>query len=186
MQSKVRGTSWLLMIENLEREIEEKRRQMRVLEKQIIESNEVSISNTSLADMQQTMMRLMTQCDEKGFELEIKTADNRILQEQLQNKYSENKELQERITLLEQQLAAAQKEKALQSSRHHGSEEYIDELRKKIKIQEVKNEKLKREHVQILEQNSGLSVHNQKLSEEASYAKELASDAAVELKNFSR
>ncbi|KAF5758671.1 putative plus-end-directed kinesin ATPase transcription factor C2H2 family [Helianthus annuus] len=171
-------------IENLEREIEEKRRQMRVLEKQIIESNEASISNTSLADMQQTMMRLMTQCDEKGFELEIKTADNRILQEQLQNKCSENKELQERITLLEQQLAAAQNEKALQSSRHRGSEEYIDELRKKIKIQEVKNEKLKREHVQILEQNSGLSVQNQKLSEEASYAKELASDAAVELKNL--
>ncbi|KAJ0639850.1 hypothetical protein HanOQP8_Chr16g0604491 [Helianthus annuus] len=49
---------------------------------------------------------------------------------------------------------------------------------------EVKNEKLKREHVQILEQNSGLSVQNQKLSEEASYAKELASDAAVELKNL--
>ncbi|KAJ0819942.1 putative plus-end-directed kinesin ATPase [Helianthus annuus] len=171
-------------IENLEREIEEKRRQMRVLEKQIIESNEASISNTSLADMQQTMMRLMTQCDEKGFELEIKTADNRILQEQLQNKCSENKELQERITLLEQQLAAAQNEKALQSSRHRGYEEYIDELRKKIKIQEVKNEKLKREHVQILEQNSGLSVQNQKLSEEASYAKELASDAAVELKNL--
>nr|GFD03208.1 kinesin-like protein KIN-7D, mitochondrial [Tanacetum cinerariifolium] len=57
-------------IESLEREIEEKRRQMRVLEKQIIESNEASISNTSLADMQQTMMKLMTQCDEKGFELE--------------------------------------------------------------------------------------------------------------------
>ncbi|KAI3809808.1 hypothetical protein L1987_19408 [Smallanthus sonchifolius] len=171
-------------IENLEREIEEKRRQMRVLEKQIIESNEASISNTSLADMQQTMMRLMTQCDEKDFELEIKTADNRILQEQLQNKCTENKELQERITLLEQQLAAAQSEKALSSSRHHGSEEYIDELRKKVQIQEVKNEKLKLEHVQILEENSGLSVQNQKLSEEASYAKELASAAAVELKNL--
>ncbi|MFS7933292.1 putative plus-end-directed kinesin ATPase transcription factor C2H2 family [Helianthus anomalus] len=166
-------------IENLEKEIEEKRRQMRVLEKQIIESNEASISNTSLADMQHTMMRLMTQCDEKGFELELKTADNRILQEQLQNKCSENKELQERITLLEQQLSVAQSEKTL-----HGSEEYIDELKKKIKIQEVKYEKLKLENVQILEENSGLSVQNQKLSEEASYAKELASAAAVELKNL--
>ncbi|KAK1423909.1 hypothetical protein QVD17_19220 [Tagetes erecta] len=171
-------------IENLEQEIEEKRRQMRVLEKQIIESNEASISNTSLADMQQTMMRLMTQCDEKGFELEIKTADNRILQEQLQKKCSENKELQERITLLEQQLSAAKSEKPLSSSGHHGSEEYIDELRKKIQIQEVENEKLKLEHVQILEENSGLSVQNQKLSEEASYAKELASAAAVELKHL--
>ncbi|KAK9056711.1 hypothetical protein SSX86_024073 [Deinandra increscens subsp. villosa] len=171
-------------IENLEQEIEEKRRQMRDLEKQIIESNEASISNTSLSDMQQTMMKLMTQCDEKDFELEIKTADNRILQEQLQNKCSENKELQERITLLEQQLAAAQSERALSSSKHHGSEEYIDELRLKIEIQEVKHEKLKLEHVQILEENRGLSVQKQKLSEEASYAKELASAAAVELKNL--
>ncbi|XP_076940895.1 kinesin-like protein KIN-7D, mitochondrial [Bidens hawaiensis] len=170
-------------IENLEKEIEEKRRQMRVLEKQIIASNEASISNTSLADMQQTMMRLMKQCDEKGFELEIKTADNRILQEQLQNKCSENKELQERITLLEQ-LSAAQSEKAMPSSRHHGSDEYIDELKKKIQIQEFQNEKLKLEHVQLLEENSGLLVQNQKLSEEASYAKELASAAATELKNL--
>ncbi|KAJ9561039.1 hypothetical protein OSB04_006199 [Centaurea solstitialis] len=171
-------------IDNLEREIEEKRRQMRDLEKQIIESNEASISNTSLADMQQTMMRLMTECDEKGFELEIKSADNRILQEQLQNKSSENKELQERIILLEQQLAAAKSEKLTPSSGQHASEEYVDELRKKIQIQEVKNEKLKLERVQILEENSGLSVQNQKLSEEASYAKELASAAAVELKNL--
>ncbi|XP_076914227.1 kinesin-like protein KIN-7D, mitochondrial [Bidens hawaiensis] len=171
-------------IENLEKEIEEKRRQMRVLEKQIIASNEASISNTSLADMQQTMMRLMTQCDEKGFELEIKTADNRILQEQLQNKCSENKELQERIALLEQQLSAAQSEKAMPSSRHHGSDEYIDELKKKIQIQEFQNEKLKLERVQLLEENSGLLVQNQKLLEEASYAKELASAAAIELKNL--
>lgn len=50
--------------------------------------------------------------------------------------------------------------------------------------QEIANEKLKLEHVQIIEENSGLRVQNQKLSEEASYAKELASAAAVELKNL--
>lgn len=50
--------------------------------------------------------------------------------------------------------------------------------------QEIENEKLKLEHVQFLEENSGLRVQNQKLSEEASYAKELASAAAVELKNL--
>ncbi|KAM0028896.1 putative plus-end-directed kinesin ATPase transcription factor C2H2 family [Helianthus debilis subsp. tardiflorus] len=170
-------------IEQLEHEIEEKRKQMRALEKQIVESNEASISNTSLSDMQQTMMKLMTQCDEKAFELELKTADNRILQEELQNKCAENKELHERIMLLEQQLAMAN-EKPKVSSEHHGSKEYIDGLRTKIKIQEVENEKLKLEHVQILEENSGLYVQNQKLSEEASYAKELASAAAVELKNL--
>lgn len=50
--------------------------------------------------------------------------------------------------------------------------------------QEVENEKLKLEHVQLSEENSGLRVQNQKLAEEASYAKELASAAAVELKNL--
>ena len=51
-------------------------------------------------------------------------------------------------------------------------------------MQEIENDKLKLEQVQILEENSGLRVQNQKLSEEASYAKELASAAAVELKNL--
>jgi centromeric protein E len=50
--------------------------------------------------------------------------------------------------------------------------------------QEIENEKLKLEHVQFSEENSGLHVQNQKLAEEASYAKELASAAAVELKNL--
>lgn len=51
-------------------------------------------------------------------------------------------------------------------------------------VQEIENEKLKLEHVQLSEENSGLRVQNQKLAEEASYAKELASAAAVELKNL--
>jgi len=51
-------------------------------------------------------------------------------------------------------------------------------------FQEIENEKLKLEQVQLSEENSGLHVQNQKLSEEASYAKELASAAAVELKNL--
>ncbi|PPD91154.1 hypothetical protein GOBAR_DD11890 [Gossypium barbadense] len=40
-------------IQNLEREIQEKRRQMRVLEQRIIESGEASIANASFVDMQQ-------------------------------------------------------------------------------------------------------------------------------------
>ncbi|GMP48141.1 hypothetical protein CsSME_00015603 [Camellia sinensis var. sinensis] len=170
-------------IQNLEREILEKRRQMRILEQRITESGEASIANASLVDMQQTVMKLMAQCNEKGFELEIKSADNRILQEQLQNKCAENKELQEKISLLQQQLASMSSGK-LSPSEWCSSEEYADELRKKIQSQEIENEKLKLEHVQILEENSGLRVQNQKLSEEASYAKELASAAAVELKNL--
>lgn len=51
-------------------------------------------------------------------------------------------------------------------------------------LQEIENEKLKLEHVQSMEEKSGLRVKNQKLAEEASYAKELASAAAMELKNL--
>lgn len=171
-------------IQNLEREIQEKRKQMRGLEQRIVESGEASLSNASLVDMQQTVMRLMTQCNEKSFELEIKSADNRILQEQLQNKCSENKELQEKLNFLQQQLASRIGDNSGSSSLQSVSEEYIDELNKKVQIQENENEKLKLEHVQLFEENSGLRVQNQKLAEEASYAKELASAAAVELKNL--
>ncbi|KAK8316299.1 hypothetical protein V6Z12_A13G033900 [Gossypium hirsutum] len=165
-------------IQNLEREIQEKRRQMRVLEQRIIESGEASIANASFVDMQQTVMRLMTQCNEKSFELEIKSADNRILQEQLQNKCSENEELQNKVNLLEQRLASLSGDKLSLSSEQGISEEYADELRKKVQYQGTENEKLKLEQVQLSEENSGLRVQNQKLAEEASYAKELASAAA--------
>ncbi|KAF9676069.1 hypothetical protein SADUNF_Sadunf09G0100100 [Salix dunnii] len=210
-----------IQIQNLEREIMEKTRQMGVLEQRIIESGEASIANASVVDMQQTVMRLMTQCNEKAFELEIKSADNRILQEQLQNKHllgpihqpgmllflsflfpvllmfqavisaygyywqcSENKELQEKVTLLEQRVASISVDKAPLNSEHNAAGEYVDELKKKVQYQEIENEKLKIEQVQLSEENSGLRVQNQKLSEEASYAKELASAAAVELKNL--
>ncbi|XP_040942536.1 kinesin-like protein KIN-7D, mitochondrial isoform X2 [Gossypium hirsutum] len=159
-------------IQNLEREIQEKKRQMRVLEQRITES-EASISKATFVDMQQKVMKLMTQCNEQGFELEIKSADNRILQEQLQNKCSEIEELQEKVNLLEQHLASLSGDKLLLSSKEGISEEYVDELRKKVQSQ-----------VQLSEEASGLRVQNQKLAEEASYAKELASAAAVELKSL--
>ncbi|KAE8654335.1 Kinesin-related protein 11 [Hibiscus syriacus] len=171
-------------IQDLEREIQEKRKQMRAFEQHIIESGEASIANASFVDMQQTVMKLMTQCNEKSFELEIKSADNRILQDQLQNKCSENEELQAKVNLLEQRLASISGDKLSSSSAHGISEEDANELRKKIQSQEIENEKLKLEQVQLSEEKSGLCVQNQKLAEEASYAKELASAAAVELKNL--
>ncbi|GAB4849794.1 hypothetical protein Ancab_004592 [Ancistrocladus abbreviatus] len=44
-------------IQNLEREIQEKRRQMRIQEQRIIQSGEASVSNASLVDMQQHMVQ---------------------------------------------------------------------------------------------------------------------------------
>ncbi|KAL2346093.1 hypothetical protein Fmac_000093 [Flemingia macrophylla] len=171
-------------IENLEHEIQEKRKQMRVLEQRLIETEDSPASNSSLVEMQQTVTRLTAQCNEKAFELEIKSADNRVLQEQLNNKCSENRELQEKVKQLEQQLATVTSGTSLVSSEQCASGEHIDELKKKIQSQEIENEKLKLEQVHMSEENSGLRVQNQKLSEEASYAKELASAAAVELKNL--
>ncbi|XP_017433243.1 kinesin-like protein KIN-7D, mitochondrial isoform X2 [Vigna angularis] len=173
-----------IQIENLEQEIQAKRKQMSILEQRIIESGESSVANSSLIEMQQTISRLMTQCDEKAFELEIKSADNRVLQEQLDNKCSENRELQEKVKLLEQQLATVPIGTSLVIADQCTFGEHIDELKRKIQSQEIENEKLKLEQVQLSEENSGLHVQNQKLSEEASYAKELASAAAVELKNL--
>ncbi|XP_027910732.1 kinesin-like protein KIN-7D, mitochondrial isoform X2 [Vigna unguiculata] len=173
-----------IQIENLEQEIQAKRKQMSILEQRIIESGESSVANSSLIEMQQTITRLMTQCDEKAFELEIKSADNRVLQEQLDNKCSENRELQEKVKLLEQQLARVPSGTSLMLADQCTFGEHIDELKRKIQSQEIENEKLKLEQVQLSEENSGLHVQNQKLSEEASYAKELASAAAVELKNL--
>ncbi|KAE8703149.1 Kinesin-related protein 11 [Hibiscus syriacus] len=170
-------------IQNLEREIQEKKRQMRVLEQRITES-EASISKASFVDMQQKLMKFMTECNEKNFELEIKSADNRILQEQLQNKCSEIEELQGKVNLMELQLASLSIDNISLSSKQGISEEYVDELRKKVQSQEIENEKLKVKQVQLAQENSGLRVQNKKLAEEASYAKELATAAAVELKSL--
>ncbi|KAG6401410.1 hypothetical protein SASPL_138266 [Salvia splendens] len=171
-------------VESLECEIQEKRKQMRALEQRIVERREASVANASMVEMQQTVMKLMAQCSEKAFELEIMSADNRILQEQLQNKCAENKELQEKILLLELQVSPLSGGTKTPMVGMCVSDECADELRKKVQSQEAENEKLKLEHTQTLEENSGLRVKNQKLSEEASYAKELASAAAVELKNL--
>ncbi|KAK9677816.1 hypothetical protein RND81_11G169300 [Saponaria officinalis] len=171
-------------IQNLECEIQEKRKQMRLLEQRIIQSGEASVANASLIDMQQTVSRLKTECSQKDFELEIKAADNRILEEQLQNTCAENKELHDRIEALERQLASVSVDKSALPSEMAPTDEYTGILKKKVQTQEIENEKLKLEHVQLVEENSGLRVQKQKLSEEASYAKELASAAAVELKNL--
>ncbi|WZZ82985.1 hypothetical protein YC2023_103557 [Brassica napus] len=177
-------TNICMQIQSLEREIQEKQTQMRSLEQRITEGGETSIANASLVEMQQLwaqcgsaegiliiccfqkVMRLMTQCNEKNFELEC----------------TENNELHEKVRLLEQRQSSQKPSPSC--SGNAVSEEYVDELKKKVQTQEIENEKLKLEHVQTVEETSGLRVQNQKLAEEASYAKELASAAAIELKNL--
>ncbi|CAL9780923.1 unnamed protein product [Musa acuminata subsp. burmannicoides] len=169
-----------IQIEKLEHEIHEKQKRMRLLEQRIIENSEASKGNSSMVDMQQTVMRLMTQCNEKGFELELKSADNRILQDQLQQKCSEIKDLEDKVLLLQQQLNSFKSE---QLHEEFVTEE-ISDMKSKLQSQEAENEKLNLEHLRMIEENHSLLSQNKKLAEEASYAKELASAAAVELKNL--
>ncbi|XP_065881166.1 kinesin-like protein KIN-7C, mitochondrial [Euphorbia lathyris] len=91
-------------MQRLKDEIREKRRQKHVLEKRMTGSIELTPRTSSGTELSQALSKLTAQLNEKTFELEIKSADNRILQEQLQMKISENTEMQETILLLRQQL----------------------------------------------------------------------------------
>lgn len=50
---------------------------------------------------------------------------------------SENKELQEKVNLLEQQLASVTSDKSSVSSEQGVSEEHVDELRRKVQSQVI-------------------------------------------------
>ncbi|XP_050365006.1 kinesin-like protein KIN-7C, mitochondrial [Argentina anserina] len=197
-------------MQKLKDEISEKKFQIRVLEQRMIGSLEMTAHRSNNSEMSQALSKLTTQLNEKTFELEIKTADNRILQEQLQMKSSENAEMQETILLLRQQLSSKEKNNderdriapfeetcadentptsvmslnrilSLEDSKQCNKDAYF---KSQIHAQASKIEDMKQERVILSEEQEGLEVQNLKLSEEASYAKELASAAAVELRNL--
>ncbi|XXG87049.1 hypothetical protein AAC387_Pa11g1835 [Persea americana] len=219
----------------LKDEINEKKVQMRALEQRMLGSIDVSLSTSNSIEMSQMLSKLATQLNEKTFELEIKSADNRILQEQLQMKTSENAEMQEMILLLRQQLRSILDKNSShptqiadsnvsmfrncfpEASRENGGwrdglseETFVDgntprsvislqgflskedfkgrstdiPLNSEVIMQAAEIENLKQEKVRLTEEKDGLEIHSQKLAEEASYAKELAAAAAVELKNL--
>lgn len=221
-------------MQNLKDEIREKKRQMRVLEQRIVGSAEPAPVNSAPFEFSQTISKLTAQLNEKSFELEIKSADNRILQEQLQSKVSENLEMQNTITALRRQLAAASASSKQQESVNvelgnnckvdssvatnedvdgwlntgsvSGELRYVEgtnadgpnisltenskemdeksSLQSQVLQQAVEIENLKQEKDRLLEEKDGLKIQSCKLAEESSYAKELASAAAVELKNL--
>lgn len=210
-------------MQNMKDEIQEKKRQMQVLERRMIGSIESSPNPANILEMSQTISKVTAQLNEKTFELEIRTADNRVLQEQLQAKISELNAMQEEILLLRQQLNAAMKKRSTEeaqptvhsdfstwlnpgnlSGELRSVEENLDvdtpvltehlsrvglkdveeetPLQSQVLMQAAEIENLKQDKVRLIEQKDGLEVHSQKLAEEAAYAKELASAAAVELK----
>ncbi|XP_047270920.1 kinesin-like protein KIN-7C, mitochondrial isoform X1 [Capsicum annuum] len=223
---------------NLKDEIREKKLQIRVLEQRMVGSVEVMPQGSINIEISQALSKLATQLNEKTFELEIKSADNRVLQEQLKLKMVENSEMQETILLLRQQLDSLLSEKTFtcqqqdadhgtaalavysegsmeanfvrESGAHSNEERTMNEntemgdmrsnkrfvhevsddsgvdalLNSQLLSQTAEMESLKQEKKQIIEEKAALEIHHQKLAEEASYAKELAAEAAVELRNL--
>lgn len=105
-------SSLQVQIQKVKDEIQEKKSRISMLEKRVVGAGEAALHNASPFEMSQTLTKLMSQLNEMTFELEIKTADNRVLQEQLQVKISENKELQDLTNSLREQLAAITVEKS--------------------------------------------------------------------------
>ncbi|CAL5037416.1 unnamed protein product [Urochloa decumbens] len=151
----------------------------------------------------ESQAELLEQLNEKAFELEVKTADNRILQDQLQQKASECQKLQETVAHLQEQLSQALEANDLLSesiifqqntdmnlqtrSQVHkenpASTDISDELHQKARQSEIND--LKQRLCELTEAKAKLETRNQKLLEESMYAKGLASAAGIELKALS-
>ncbi|KAI3822724.1 hypothetical protein L1987_10321 [Smallanthus sonchifolius] len=142
-----------------------------------ISGSVVSSSHKMDEDKQtRSVSELEAQLSEKSFELEVKVGDTRVLQEQLNQKINECQGLQETINSLKQQLSDAQSE----------FDAEIDariSLLRQSQAHEV--EKLEEKVTELTESKEQLEARNIKLAEECSYAKGLASAAAVELKALS-
>ncbi|KAL3534130.1 hypothetical protein ACH5RR_002591 [Cinchona calisaya] len=191
-------------IRNLNDEIKRKNEQIASLEKQIADSIFSSDEKLEKLEESQSLAELLAQLNEKSFELEVKTADNRIIQEQLNQKINECKELQETVVALKQQLSDTVEQRNLNPLGIHSQQHSeIKSLRGELlaekevsavkdtkevlilQVQENKIRELKRKVDELTASKEQLELRNQKLAEESSYAKGLASAAAVELKALS-
>ncbi|GJV77675.1 kinesin-like protein KIN-7K, chloroplastic isoform X1 [Tanacetum coccineum] len=124
----------------------------------------------------QSVSELEAQLNEKSLELEVKAGDNRVLQEQLNQKINECETLQETINSLKQQFSDAR-------SQFDAEKDAQIMLLRQTQAHEVKE--LKQKVAELTESKEHSEARNKKLAEESSYAKGLASAAAVELKALS-
>ncbi|CAN6847004.1 unnamed protein product, partial [Brassica oleracea] len=167
---------------NLNDDIKAKNDQIAELGKQILDFVMASHDALDKSDIVQAVSEMRAQLNEKSFELEVKAADNRIVQEQLNQKTCECEALQEEVANLKQQLSDAlelgEDMRSITSHMQQNEE-------KVIQAQAFEIEELKLKAAELSELKEELELRNQKLAEESSYAKELASTAAVELRALS-
>lgn len=189
-------------IKKLRDEIKGKSEQIALLEKQIADSIMTSHNTMDNSEVSQSFAELVAQLNEKSFELEVKAADNRIIQEQLNQKICECEGLQETIGSLKQQLNdalelrnfspfASYSQRFAEAKSLNGEHQIDKEIallkdtNEDSRLQAAEIEELNRKVTELTEAKEHLELRNQKLSEECSYAKGLASAAAVELKALS-
>ncbi|KAM0045334.1 putative plus-end-directed kinesin ATPase transcription factor bZIP family [Helianthus debilis subsp. tardiflorus] len=163
-------------IARLNEQIKLKNDQIKQLEDNISSSVVSSCHKIDEDEHTRSVSELEAQLSEKSFELEVKAGDNRVLQEQLNQKIDECKGLQETINSLKQQLSDARSE-------FDAEKDAKIMLLRQSQAHEI--EKLKEKVTELTESNTQLETRNNKLAEESSYAKGLASAAAVELKALS-
>ncbi|KAG7549775.1 Kinesin motor domain [Arabidopsis thaliana x Arabidopsis arenosa] len=175
-------------IKNLNGDIKAKNDQIATLGKQILDFVIASQDELVKSDIVQAVSEMRAQLNEKCFELEVKAADNRIIQEQLKQKTCLCEELQEEVANLKQQLSDALELVDISSVTSHmqqSSESPNRNEEKVIEAQAFEIEELKLKATELSDLNEQLELRNKKLAEESSYAKELALAAAIELKALS-
>ncbi|KAF1870075.1 hypothetical protein Lal_00017655 [Lupinus albus] len=172
-------------IKRLKDEIKAKSEQIGLLEKQISRSLTASINK-----------------DQSGVS-QVKSDDKRIIQRKLNQKICECESLQETIATLKQQLADALElvnfsnlvnhSQRFSLTKDYSGELYLDKGNANFnnggtvlqaKISEI--EQLKQKVAELTESKEQLELRNQKLEEENSHAKGLASASVIELKALSK
>ncbi|KAG2654396.1 hypothetical protein PVAP13_1NG527300 [Panicum virgatum] len=172
-------------------------------------SDEIKGKKRQIASLEREIAHATLGSKGKADKLElspVKAADNRVIQEQLNEKISECMELQAEVTHLKEQLSQALEAKDLLSNSmmqnnrgvNHAVERHADQgsavprevsmepLQKQQQgLQSIEVDELKQKVSELFEIKAQLEDRNQKLLEESTYAKGLASAAGVELKALS-
>lgn len=175
-------------------QIKGKKQQIASLERQMPHSMSNSQGKVDKLELSPSYAELLEQLNEKSFELEVKAADNRVIQDQLKEKTSECMEIQEAVAHLKEQLSEALQAKdslsnSIMMQKNADQEKSVPrELSAEplqMEQQSVEIDQLKQKVCELTEVKAQLEARNQKLLEESTYAKGLASAAGVELKALS-
>ncbi|XP_076890770.1 kinesin-like protein KIN-7K, chloroplastic [Bidens hawaiensis] len=154
--------------------------EQKVLSGEVANHLNTRLSHEAIPDTEKKFLNvnvLEAQLNEKSFELEVKTEENRVIQEQLNQKINECEGLKETIASL-RQLSDANCEPQTEKE-FAKPEETKEVLLRQAQAYEI--EQLKQKVTELTESKDELEARNRKLADDSSYAKGLASAAAVEL-----